>query len=305
MLSTRPVTAPSSLLEMAAGRPPARTLVVGADHTVALESARQATESGLIEPILLGKPSRIADLAEESGWDISPFQQIGASGDQALADAATHAAGDPALKAVMKGQIHTDALMGAMLRREAGIRVGRRLSHIFHMTVPDVPDPFLISDAALNLAPDLKTFQAIAENMVTLSHRVGIERPRLAVLSATEEPLAQMPSSLMARNVADWAAAAGFGAEIAGPLAFDNAVSPAAAAIKGLADHPVAGRADGVIVPTIEVGNALFKMMVYFMGACAAGIVMGGRIPIILTSRADPPEARLASAALAAVAADA
>ncbi|MEM7668939.1 MAG: phosphate acyltransferase, partial [Pseudomonadota bacterium] len=257
MLSTRPVKAPAALLDKAAGRPPALTLVVGADHAVAFESAKQATDAGLIEPVLIGDPIRIAKLSEERDWDVSAFRKIDASGDQALADAATHAAGDPALKAVMKGQIHTDALMGAMLRRESGIRTGRRLSHIFHMSVPDDERAFLISDAALNVAPDLKTFQAITENMVTLGHALGMERPRFALLSATEEPLPQMPSSLMARSVADWASGADLGAEIAGPLAFDNAVSPEAAAIKGLADHPVAGQADGVIVPTIEVGNAL------------------------------------------------
>ncbi|MBY8975299.1 phosphate acetyltransferase [Rhodobacteraceae bacterium NNCM2] len=301
MLSTQPVETPAALMS-AAGRPETRTLVVGADHPVALESARQAAEAGLIEPVLIGNRAEISRLAEATGWDIGAITLIDATGDAALADAAAIAAADPGLGIVMKGQVHTDALMGAMLRREAGIRIGKRLSHIFHMTLPGEDRPFLISDAALNVAPDFKTMQAITENMVTLAHKVGLAHPRLALLSATEEPLPQMPSSVAAREVADWAAGAGFKASIAGPLAFDNAVSPEAAAIKGLSGHPVAGQADGVIVPTIEVGNALFKMMVFFMGACAAGVVMGGRIPIVITSRADPPAARLASTALATLA---
>ncbi len=299
MLSKTPVEAPASLIKAAAGGPAALTLVVGADHPVALESARQAATAGLIEPILIGDPQRIAALADAAGWDIAGLKVLPAAGDAALADAAAGAAADPALRIVMKGQVHTDALMGAMLRREAGIRVGNRLSHVFHMTTPDSPRPFLISDGALNVAPDFKTMQAIVTNMVTLCHKIGMAHPRLALLSATEETLPQMPSSLAAREVADWAATAGLGAEVEGPLAFDNAVSPEAAAIKGLSANPVAGQADGVIVPSIEVGNAVFKMMAYFMGACAAGVVMGGRIPIVITSRADPPAARLASAALA------
>ncbi|MEM8792068.1 MAG: bifunctional enoyl-CoA hydratase/phosphate acetyltransferase [Pseudomonadota bacterium] len=304
MLSTTPITAPARLLAAAGAASPARTLIVGADHPVALESARRATEAGLIEPVLIGGAERVAVLAEEAGWDIAPFRLIDATGDAALADAAALAAADPAVRIVMKGQIHTDALMGALLRKEAGIRTGKRLSHIFHMTVPGSDDPFLISDAALNVAPDAKTLQAIAENMVTLCHRISIARPRLAALSATEEALPQMPSSLAAAELTDWARTQGFEAEIAGPLAFDNAVSPEAAAIKGLSGHPVAGQAHGVIVPTIEVGNALFKMMAFFMSACAAGVVMGGRIPIVITSRADPPAARLASTALARLVAE-
>ncbi|MEM9044908.1 MAG: phosphate acyltransferase [Pseudomonadota bacterium] len=304
MLSTVPIRAPKRLMQMASKAPRAVTLIVGADHPVALESAYQATRVGLIEPVLIGNSTKLSELAEAANWDIKPFQQIDATGDSALADAAALAAADLAVKIVMKGQVHTDALMGALLRKEAGIRIGKRLSHIFHMTLPDKDDPFLISDAALNVAPDMKTLQAIAENMVTLADRIGIADPRLAVLSATEETLPQMPSSLIAAELTEWARKAALPAQIAGPLAFDNAVSPAAAEIKGLSNHPVAGRSQGVIVPSIEVGNALFKMMVYFMSACAAGVVMGGRIPIIVTSRADPPEARLASAALASLVVD-
>ncbi|MEL6478432.1 MAG: phosphate acyltransferase [Pseudomonadota bacterium] len=299
MLSTTPVTAPAALLARAQGRPRVRALIVGADHPVAMESARLGTDAGLIEPVLIGALPRMAELAENSGWDIAAFTQIDASGDAALADAAAVLAPDPAIQMVMKGQIHTDALMAALLRREAGIRIGKRLSHIFHMTVGESA-PLLISDGALNVAPDMKTLQAIAENLVTLSGMIGLEAPKIACLSASEEVLPQMPSSVAAGDLASWANAQGWPAAFHGPLAFDNAVSPEAAALKRLSG-PVAGQADALLVPSIEVGNALFKMMVYFMGACAAGVVMGGRIPIVITSRADPPEARLASAALAAL----
>ncbi|MEM0923584.1 MAG: phosphate acyltransferase [Pseudomonadota bacterium] len=302
MLCTDPVTAPAALLDRARGLPPARALIVGADHAVALESARLATDAGLIEPVLIGGAVRMAELAEKAEWDISAFSQIDAMGDAGLAEAAALAAPDPAVKLVMKGQIHTDALMAALLRRDAGIRIGQRLSHVFHMSVGDSA-PLLISDGALNVAPDDKTLQAIAGNLVALSHRIGLERPRIACLSASEEVLEQMPSTHTAKELADWANAQGWAAAFHGPLAFDNAVSPEAAALKQLAG-PVPGQADALLVPGIEIGNALFKMMVYFMGACAAGVVMGGRIPIVITSRADPPAARLASAALAALVAE-
>lgn len=303
MLSTQPVRAPRTLMDRARGNPPAPTLVVGADTTMVLESTRAAVEAGLIEPILIGDPNRMRHAAEETGWEIGVFQKIAAAGDAGLADAAAKAVADPAVRIVMKGQIHTDALMGAMLRREAGVRTGQRMSHVFHMTVPGSERPLLISDGALNVAPDETTRRAILGNLVGLSHAIGIARPKIAILSATEEAMASMPTSLHAAELRDWALTQGFEAEVDGPFAFDNAVSPEAVRIKGMTGRPVAGQADALMVPAIETGNALFKMMVYFMGACAAGVVVGGRVPIIITSRADPPEARLASAALATLAA--
>lgn len=303
MLSDRPVEAPASLMDLASGAGRAPTVVIGADTGTALASVRAAAEAGLIEPILVGNPALIRAGSEALGWDIGGLKLAEAHGDAQIADIAARLVADPAIRIAMKGHVHTDAMMAALLRKETGLRIGRRLSHIFHMSVPGGARPLLITDAALNVAPDARTRQAITENLVGLCRALEMERPRIAMLSATEEKLAQMPSSLDAAELAEWARAQNWAAEFAGPLAFDNAVSPAAAAIKGLHDHPVAGRADALIVPTIEVGNALFKMMVHFMGACAAGVVVGGRIPIVLTSRADPPAARLASTALAAIAA--
>ncbi len=305
VLSSSPIEVPAALMSRATGRAPARTLIAGADTAVALESAKAATEAGLIDPVLIGDPGKIRQGAVEIGWDVSPFDVIEGIGDAGIADAAAVAVADPAVQIVMKGHVHTDALMAAMLRKEAGVRIGRRLSHVFHMTVPGSDRPLLISDGALNVAPNDKTLQAIVENLVGLSHAIGLERPRIAVLSATEERVETMPSSVQAGALVDWARTQDFAADIEGPFAFDNAVSPNAAEIKGLTGNPVAGQADSVIVPTIEVGNALFKMMVYFMSACAAGVVIGGRVPIVITSRADPPVARLASTALATLAMDA
>ena len=302
MLSNLPITAPQALLDRAHGRPPARTLVVGADTGAALESAKMAAEAGLIAPVLIGDAGRMAEAAEAIGWDLAAFECLHASGEAALADAAAVAVADPRVQVVMKGQIHTDALMGAMLRREAGVRTGGRMSHVFHMTVPGSDTPLLITDGALNVAPNEKTRQAILANLVGLCHAIGIARPKIAILSATESPMDSMPTSIEAAALRDWAAGQNFEAEIDGPFAFDNAVSPEAVAIKGMTGRPVAGHADALLVPNIETGNALFKMMVYFQSACAAGVVVGGRVPIIITSRADPPAARLASAALAVLA---
>ena len=302
MLSSLPIEAPKALLERASGGPPARTLVVGADTPMALESAKVAVDHGLIEPVLIGDPGLMADAAAEIGWDIAGFDLISAVGEAALADAAAEAVADPAIRIVMKGQIHTDALMAAMLRREAGVRTGSRMSHVFHMTVPGSDRPLLITDGALNVAPNEKTRQAILTNLVALCPAIGIDRPKIALLSATETPMESMPSSLDAAALRDWGVAQGLDAEIDGPLAFDNAVSAEAVAIKGMTGRPVAGHANALLVPSIETGNALFKMLVWFKSACAAGVVVGGRVPIIITSRADPPAARLASAALAVLA---
>ncbi len=304
MLSTKPIEAPAALLDRAAGRAAVPALIVGADTSVALESARLAADHGLIEPVLIGDPARITAAAEQIDWDIGGLKVIAAAGEEALADAAAIGVADPAIRIVMKGQIHTDALMGAMLRRDAGVRTNQRMSHVFHMTVPGEDKPLLITDGALNVAPDLRTRQSILANLVGLCHAIGLDRPNIAILSATEGPMKSMPTSLDAAELTEWAAGQDFAAEIDGPFAFDNAVSPEAVAIKGMTGRPVAGNADALLVPAIETGNALFKMMVYFMGACAAGVVVGGRVPIIITSRADPPAARLASTALASLAAD-
>lgn len=299
MLCTRPFACPPSLLAGAfAGAEP--TAVVAANAAVVLESARAAQAQGLIEPILVGSPPLVHRAAEEIGWDIAGCRLVAAESEAEAARAGVGLARSGEARMLMKGHLHTDVLMQAVLDRRDGLRTGRRLTHVFHMSVPYSERELLITDAAVNVAPDLATKLDIVRNAVDLAHALGLERPRVALLSATEQPSDGIPSSREAAAVVRAFAERNedLGCDIHGPLAFDNAVSPVAARLKGI-DHPVAGHADVIVVPNIETGNALFKLMVHFMGATAAGIVLGASVPIVLTSRADPPEARLASAALA------
>ena len=300
MLSSRPFECPPVLLEQARRRPSVTTAIANAGSALALESAKQAVEKDLIEPILVGDRNDIARTADEIEWDIRGYEIFHAYDEEEAAVKAAKLAGHGSAGALMKGHVHTDTFMMAMLNRDSGLRTGRRLTHVFHMTVPDQDKALLITDAAINIAPDLETKFGATRNAVHLAHCLGISKPRVAILSGTEEATDRMPSSLAAVALAERASEELDGALVYGPVAFDNAVSPEAARIKGI-DHPVAGNADILVVPNIETGNALFKIMVYFMSACAAGIVLGAKVPAILTSRADPPEARLASAAIAAI----
>ncbi len=304
MLSTLPFECPPALLERATKKPAVVTAVANAGTELALESAKLAADAGLIMPILVGKKDDIAATAGAIGWDIDGLRIVDAADEADAAAKAARLAGGGEAGALMKGHVHTDQFLTAILDRSSGLRTGRRLTHVFHMTVPESEKMLLITDAAVNIAPDLETkFEAI-RNAVTLAQALGTAEPRVAILSGSEEPSERMPSSVDAATLAARAASELTGALVHGPLAFDNAVSVEAARIKGI-DHPVAGNADILLAPNIETGNALFKMMVYFMSACAAGIVMGAKVTAILTSRADPPEARLAAAAIAAILADA
>jgi len=301
LLSSSPFVCPPDLLSQARRARPARTAIAGAESAVALESARAAMAAGVIEPLLVGQPDRIAAMAEEISWDIADLPIFAAEDEDAAARRAVALCRDKDADALMKGQVHTDSLMRAVVNREAGLRCGRRLSHVFYMTLPDRPGAIAITDAAVNVAPDVAQRLDIARNAVTLFHALGTPCPKVAALSATEVETAAMPSSLEAAEIVRLANGGAVpGALFAGPLALDLAVSPQAASIKGI-DNPVAGQADILLVPNIEAGNALYKAMVYFMSATAAGVVMGAKVPIVLTSRADPPEARLAAAALASI----
>jgi phosphate acetyltransferase len=301
MLSEEPFVCPAHLLERASGAPPAPTALAGAAGAVALASARLAWEAGLIEPWLVGEPEQVAEAAREIGWDLGEIRVIPAAGEPEIASRSVELARRGLVRGIMKGQIHTDQLMRAVVDRDHGLRTQERLSHVFYMTVPGRQGALSITDAAVNVAPTPDQRLSIARNAVALHHALGHEQPRLAVLSASETPIASMPSSLEALEIARRAQAGEIeGALVEGPLSLDLAVSPRAAEVKGV-KGAVAGRADIVLVPNIETGNALFKAMVYFLSATAAGIILGAQVPIILTSRADPPEARLAGAALAAI----
>ena len=266
---------------------------------VSLSAALDARSAGIIEPVLIGPRERIEAVAQKLGAKIAELTLIDVGHAEAAAARAVELALKGEVEALMKGSLHTDELMGAVVA--SALRTDRRMSHCFIMQTPAYPRPFVITDAALNIAPTLKDKADIIRNAVDLVHAFGIERPHVAILAAVEMVNPNMPATLDAAalcKMADRGQIAG--AVLDGPLAFDNAVSAAAARTKGIVS-PVAGLADILVVPDLEAGNMLAKQLEYLGGAAAAGIVLGARVPIVLTSRADPREARIASCAFALV----
>lgn len=301
MLSTLPFEVPQFLMQKAQALPPVAMAVAGADHPVALESAKQASEAGLIIPTLVGDKADIERIADDIGWDIASVRIVDARPEAPSAEAAVQLASANEVQALMKGQLHTDTIMRAVVARSAGLRTERRISHVFHMTVPNSDKALMITDGAVNVAPDERTLMDIVRNAVDLAHALGYARPKVAMLSGSESVIESMPSTVLAKRIVDRARGGEItDADVDGPFGFDNAVSPHAAELKGITS-PVAGKADILAVPNIEMGNGLFKMLVYFRSALAAGVVLGAKVPIVLTSRADPPEARLAASAIAQI----
>ncbi len=301
MLSSKPIECPQYLLDKASALAPAPTAIVNAGALLPMQSAKEAFEKGLIEPVLVGNVAEIAALAKTLAWDISGLRVIAAEGEVAAAETSVALARSGEVASLMKGNLHTDNLLRAVINRDTGLRTGTRLSHVFHMTIPGSDEAICITDAAINVLPNVHVKLDIARNVTALMHALGNKEPKIAVLSATEVPTESVPSSMEAAEIVKEAKNGAVpGAIVDGPFAFDNAVSLEAAKIKGI-NSPVAGCADVLLVPNIEAGNVLFKQMVYFMSAAAAGIVLGAKVPIVLTSRADPVAARLASAALASI----
>ncbi|MGB1228356.1 MAG: phosphate acetyltransferase [Proteobacteria bacterium] len=301
---------PQGLLAAARERGRLNLLVVRASAPLPMEAAFHAYQAGIAQPVLVGEADRIEAEAATLGWDLSDITVIDSNGE---AEAAAKAASllqaslsEPdalPIGAVMKGQLHTDVFMAALLNREVGLRIGNRLVHIFAIYPPDSgAGPVLVSDAAVNVTPDEKTQNQSMIEMCALAKKLGHMRPKLAILSATETPIDSMPASMVAAERAKWAKAHLVDTDISGPLSFDLALSAHAVATKGITGDAVAGRANCLLVPDIVSGNILYKALVYLGGGCAAGIVLGGAVPILLTSRADPPAARLASIALAGIA---
>ena len=301
---------PQGLLAAARERGRLNLLVVRASAPLPMEAAFHAYQAGIAQPVLVGEADRIEAEAATLGWDLSDITVIDSNGE---AEAAAKAASllqaslsEPdalPVGAVMKGQLHTDVFMAALLNREVGLRIGNRLVHIFAIYPPDSgAGPVLVSDAAVNVTPDEKTQNQSMIEMCALAKKLGHMRPKLAILSATETPIDSMPASMVAAERAKWAKAHLVDTDISGPLSFDLALSAHAVATKGITGDAVAGRANCLLVPDIVSGNILYKALVYLGGGCAAGIVLGGAVPILLTSRADPPAARLASIALAGIA---
>ena len=301
MLSTKPIKCPPYLLEKAGPLPALPTAIVGAGSPLPLESAKMAQGEGLIKPLLVGNPSRINALANDLEWNISDLRIVSASDETEAASVAVDLARRGEVQALMKGQVHTDTLLRAVLNRDKGLRTEAFLSHVFHMTIPDSDRVLCITDAVLNILPSEDEKMHIVRNVIDLMHALGNPEPRIAMLSGTEQETSAMPSSIEAANVTRRATGGAIqGAIVDGPLAMDIAISPDAARGKGI-NSPVAGYADVLVVPNLEAGNFLFKKMVYFMSAAAAGLVLGAKVPVILNSRSDAAASRLASAALAVI----
>ena len=301
-LSARAPVCPPELIARARALARPRVAIARAGALLPMSAAMQATEAGIMEPVFVGEPEDIMRIAERLGWDIAPFRLVGSRGAAEAGFEAAALCGRGEADILMKGHIHSDLFLKSVMRRDAGLRTRQRLVHVFHISPPDGGRPLLVSDAAVNVAPRIRTRQAATRAVVELLHRLGVECPEVAFLSATETPIASIPSSIEARALRNWAREAIEGARFAGPLALDLILSADSAASKGMEDEPMVGRADAIMVPDIVTGNAVFKALVYLSGGCAAGIVLGAKVPLLLTSRADPPAARLASVALAVVA---
>ncbi|MEO0918349.1 MAG: phosphate acyltransferase [Pseudomonadota bacterium] len=300
-LSTREAQAPQDLIDRAKRFGAPRVAIARAAAPLPMEAAEDATKAGIMIPVFVGEADMIHAEAEKLDWDISGYALHDTTGEEEAGRVAAGLCGAGEADVLMKGQLHTDVFMKSAVNRDAGLRTGQRFVHIFHITHPDGGRPILISDAAVNVAPDLETRQSAIIEVNKLLNKLGNERPKIAILSATESAIPSVPSAMDGKALSDWAATNVDGVEVSGPLAFDLIMSPDAVATKKLTSDPVAGQADAIIVPDIVSGNALFKAFVYLTGGCAAGVVTGAKVPILLTSRADPPAARIASAALAAI----
>ena len=321
---TATVIAPSASVTWTAGRLPepvprpksrydrfvdearaAPTVTAGIVHPcsrAAILGAVEVRDEGLLEPLLIGPEARIRACADEAGVSLDGMRIENTEHSHAAATRAVELAACGRVSILVKGSLHSDELLGAVVSRSGGLRTERRISHVYAMDVPAYTKPVIVTDAAINILPTLEHKRDICQNAVDLLRLLGLDRPRVAVLAAVETVNPMMPATLDAAALTVMAARGQItGALVDGPLAFDNAISPEAAETKGIVS-PVAGQADILLVPDLEAGNMLAKQLIYFGGATAAGLVLGARVPIVLTSRSDPLSARIASAALAKLA---
>ncbi len=288
-----------ALLARCRGLAPIPTAVVHPCDAVALQSAMDAAARGLITPILVGPEAKIRATAQAAGIDISAFRLEAAPHSHAAAAQGVALVRCGQAQLLMKGSLHTDELMHEVMAAETGLRTARRITHVYIMDVPRYPRPLFITDAAINIAPSLEDKRDIVQNAIGLAHVLGLPQPKVAILSAVETVTSKLQSTLDAAALCKMADRGQItGGLLDGPLAFDNAVSPEAAAEKGIVSA-VAGQADILVVPDLVSGNILAKQLIFLAGADAAGVVVGARVPIILTSRADAETARIASCAVA------
>jgi phosphotransacetylase len=291
----------SKLLDKAAALEAMPTAVVHPCSSDALVGPIRAAEHDLIKPILVGPEAKIRSVAEAEGLDIAPYPLVDVEHSHQAAERAVAMVRAGEADILMKGSLHTDELLQAVLKRDTGIRTERRLSHCFLLAVPTYARPFILTDAAINIAPDLMTKRDICQNAIDIARAMGIEEPKLAILAAVESVNPAMPATLDAAALCKMADRGQIkGAILDGPLAFDNAADEEAARTKGIVS-PVAGKADILLVPDLEAGNMLAKQLIFMAHAEAAGIVAGAQVPIVLTSRADSVRTRLASCAVAAL----
>ena len=303
MLSDKEIVCPDNLLNVAHKKKGVTAGIVNAGKPLPMVSAMDAVNENLIVPVFIGDKNEIEKCASDLKFNISEYEIIHEPVENNTAKIAAKLASEKKIKIIVKGHIHTDILMKEVIKKEYNLLGKTRLSHIWHMTLDKEDSPLIITDGALNVSPNVKTKMHILRNVVDFSNRIGIAKPKVSVLSATEEVIDSVQSSIDAKEITELAKKENINADVFGPLAFDNSISKKSAAIKGI-KNSVAGQADILLVPNVESGNGLVKMMIYFMGACAAGVVIGGRVPVVITSRSDDAPARLASIAAAVVALD-
>lgn len=301
MLSNKKIVCPNNLINLAKKSGTVDAAIVNAGEIFPMESVHKAVQHELINPIFIGNNSEIKKHAEKLNWDISKYKIIDEKDENSTASIAAKLASEGKAKIIVKGHIHTDVLIKAVFKRTLNLIGKKRLSHIWHMTLGADDKPFIITDGVINVLPKLGVKMHILRNAVDFANKIGISRPKVSILSATEEVLESVPSSVEANLITKKAKEEKINADVFGPLAFDNSVSKKSAAIKKIKNE-VAGNTDILLVPNVETGNALVKMMIYFMGACAAGVVVGCKSPVVITSRSDESEPRLASIAAAVVA---
>ena len=300
MLSNKKIVCPNNLINVAKKTGIVNAAIVNAGEIFPMESVHKAVQHNLINPTFIGNENEIKKYAEKLKWNISKYKIIDEKEENNTAPIAAKLASEGKVKIIVKGHIHTDILMKAVLKRNLNLIGKKRLSHVWHMTLSSDDKPFIITDGVVNVLPKLEVKMHILRNAVDFANKIGISKPKVSVLSATEEILESVPSSIEADLITKKAKEENINADVFGPLAFDNSVSKKSAAIKKIKNN-VSGSADILLVPNVEAGNALVKMMIYFMGACAAGVVLGGKTPVVITSRSDEAEARLASIAAAVV----
>ena len=300
MLSNKKIVCPNNLINVAKKTGIVEAAIVNAGEIFPMESVHKAVQHNLINPTFIGNENEIKKHAEKLKWNISKYKIIDEKEENNTAPIAAKLASEEKVKILVKGHIHTDVLMKAILKKSLNLIGKKRLSHFWHMTLGANDKPFIMTDGVVNVLPKLETKMHILKNAVEFANKIGILKPKVSVLSATEEVLESVPSSIEADLITKKAKEEKINADVFGPLAFDNSVSKKSAAIKKI-KNVVAGSADILLVPNVESGNALVKMMIYFMGACAAGVVIGGKSPVVITSRSDESEARLASIAAAVV----